>query len=1205
MKTQANERTFQGILLNTIAEIITENKELNFSQVTQEENIGVGKQSRFADGLLYSSVDKKNITLFELKNNKWDATDDELVEAAQIKAQNVGFDFFVTGNPRQLAIYKTFEKGKNIQERRIEIFTISNIRNDAEVLTQSYKSHITNRLKIFLLKLSNLVHGIIEIVYDNINNLYINRLSAYILEASYNMWDVMINKIDSDTKFKNRIKDYLQNQDIFNLNKNLDNEDIYKLCQLANYMLYLKILFYSNLQRNVPSLKLKPLLIPDESEELNNTLQRRFADVLQHDYEMIFTPSVIDEFKFKNDYIPQLQRNTESIKTLNFEDLNADIIGAIYNTLLDNQEQHDRGQHFTNTNEVDIINAFCINEKTRFVTDTSCGAGTFLVRAYQFLKYYNPQFTHEQLIEHLWGIEIATFPAFLAVMNLCLLNIKAIENYPIIIRSDFSKIKTNHLYSGYFLNASKDLEVTMLDNRTKKVKLPMFDACVGNPPYIRQELIEDKKLWNDLANNEHGIKKINQQSDFYVYYLMHTASFLKNGGRFGYVISHTWLDTLFGTGLQKFLLDNFKIIAIIDNKIKRSFETALVYTVILVLEKCDNQTERENNLVRFVRIYKDYEDLIGGTWANDRLEKVNNFAKKIENTRKSTENNNYKIFVINQKTLELQSTIDKKYENGNWGAKFLRSPKIYNKIIEIAFSKLEKVSNIVDVKYGIKSGCNEYFYIKDETNNLEKLTDKDYEQKMGFTRKEHGLQEHKLVKISDITNVKRGFTTGSNEFYYVEDKTKDLEKLTDQNYEQKTGFTRKEHKNYWEKFGHFYSEMNNQHYDIERIYLQPLFKSQREAVNLDVDFENLKYFVIFCDTEKSILKKQKTKILKYIEDAELLNINKRPTMTGRDLWYNLKKSAVIGDFIFPSVIGEKFRLIDNRKSQVLCDKVNFVIEIKEDYKKYADELFLILNSTLFRFFIDLFSQQMATGVSAADVNVLEKTLIPNPELLLAYKKELDEIYKSFKSREQLSIFEEVKQADRRRLDEIIFEAIGLEKSDVDQLYEATCNYVSKRKEKNESVENVKKKQQFSFDEAIVFVKERFTEINTYEKLIENLESNIYNIPNGKPKYPKVKNGNGSMFATYEVFFKDNNETITINFENQTQVELFKFLNSEFDIKACELKLPTKEEDCRKTYLALNKDYINYGEQIKNLLKSHRISINLQTVYKKLVFENLD
>lgn len=1150
MKSQANERTFQGILLSTISEIISENKELNFSQITQEQNIGVGKQSRFADGLLYSSLNDKNITLFELKNSKWDATDEELVEAAQRKATDNGFDFFITGNPRQLVIYKTFETGKTIQERRIEIFNISTIRHDNEVLMQTYKTHIKNRLKVFLQKLSNLVHGVVEIVFDNINNFYINRLSAYILEASYSMWDTMIDKINSNKDFRNDIKKYLEHQDIFNLNKNLDNEDIYKLCQLANYMLYLKILFYSNLQRNVPSLNLRPLLIPEDSNELNKTLQRRFEDVLQHDYEMIFSPSVIDEFQFKNDYIPQLQRNTESIKTLNFEELNADIIGAIYNTLLDNQEQHDRGQHFTNTNEVDIINAFCISENTRFVIDTSCGAGTFLVRSYQFLKYFNPQFAHEQLIEYLWGIEIATFPAFLSVMNLCLLNIKSIENYPLIIRSDFAKIKSNYYYSGYFLNAnkSKDLEVTNIDNRTKKVKLPLFDACVGNPPYIRQELIENKELWNDLVNQEHGIKKINQQSDLYVYYLMHTASFLKNGGRLGYVISHSWLDTIFGTGLQKFLLDNFKIIAIIDNQVKRSFETASINSVILILEKNSNEEERKQNNVKFIRIYKDYEDLIGNTWAESRIEKVKNFVAKIENTNRNTETKNYKIFIVNQNELELQSTVENKYTNGNWGAKFLRSPRIHNKIIS-------------------KSSIN-------------------------------------LLKTSDILEIKRGFTTGRNDFFYLQDKTKNLLILSDADYLLKLGFERKKHKIDWTKIGWFYSDLTKQDHYIERKYVMPIFKSQKESDKLDVNTEKLKYNVLMCNENLKKLEDAKTFLSKYIKTAEEKNIQNNASVKNRTLWYDLTSYNKKGDFIFPSMFGEKYYTIDNRNSQVFSDCVNNDLFIKENYKNYGDIIFLILNSTLFRFFIDLYGRQLTGNLTISDVDVavLKKLPVPNPELLIPFKNELNEIYISFKSREQLSIFEEVKQADRRRLDEIIFEAIGLENEDVDELYEATCNYVLKRKQKSQSVENIKQKQKFDFEETLIFIKERFPEIQTYEELIKNIDIKNYNIPNGKPKFIKQKSENASMFEVYEIYFKDDEQTHVLQLDNQMQIEIIRFLFTELEIQLDEIKIPTDNEECRKIYLTLTKQYNNYGEQMQNVLKKHRISTNYKNIYKNILFQ---
>jgi len=1146
IKNQANERTFQGILLHEINKIIEENLDLSFEQITQEENVGVGN-ARFADGLLYSSKDKSKKIIFELKNNSWDATDDELVKAAAYKSVDYGSDYFVTGTPKQLVIFKTLEAGKKLQDRKLKIFDISKIRRDDDVKTENYKNTIRPKLKDFLQTLSNIIHGIKEIVWDSIDKFFVNRLTVFISQAAVNSWDIMIPKINSDKLFKNRLKEYLQNQDIFNVNQSFEDEDIFNLCQLANYILYLKIIFYTNLQRNVPSFKLKPLIIPEDKKLLNETLKKHFEDVLKIDYKQIFEPTVIDEFEFKNDYVPVLKNNIEQVKNLNFEDLNADIIGAIYNNLLDNQEQHDRGQHFTNTNEVDIINAFCINENTKFVTDTSCGAGTFLVRAYQFLKYYNPDLTHEQLLEKVWGIEIATFPAFLAVMNLCLLDIKTVENYPLIIRSDFADIKSNYSYSGYFLNANKEFEVKKLDNGLKKVELPQFDACVGNPPYIRQELIQNKEEWNNLVRTEQGIKKLNQQSDFYVYYLMHTASFLKEGGRFGYVISSSWLDVNFGKDLQKFLLDNFKIVAIIDNQVTRSFETASINSVILILEKCSNEKEREKNNVKFIRVFKDYEDLIGNTWKNDRIEKVKTFVEKIENTKKNTENKNYKIFIINQKELEFQSTIDEKYENGNWGAKHLRSSKIYNKIIEKSKNKILKVFDVVEVKYGIKTGCNEFFYVEDYTDDLKKLTDEEYKFELEVSRDKH--------------------------------------------------------KNYWEKMGWFFSEMGNEHYEIERFYVKPLFKTQKEAVNLDVDISKLKNFVVFCPDNKKKLEKFKNKILYYIKEAENREINKRPTVSGRENWYDLTKSAVVGDFIFPSKIGEKFRLIDNRDAKVYCDKVNYAIEVKKQFENEKDIIFLILNSTLFRFFVDLFARQLtgAQTLSDVDVNVVEKTLIPNPELLKPYKTELDEVYKSLKSREQLTIFEEVKQPDRRKLDEIIFEAIGLEKSDVDELYKATCEYVANRNQKSKSVETTKKKQKFTEEEILSYIKERFPEVHNYELLIMNYECKKIKIPAWKAKFPKTSNGNGNLYGSYQIYFVEGNQQITLDLENACQIELLHFIIETLQIKDTEIQIPTNEKECKSIFQTIKKDYEKYSEQIKNQLKANRISMNYLTIYKEIFF----
>jgi len=1148
MKKSANERTFQGRLFIIAERILDENKSIGFHKITQEENTGT-TTAKFSDGIIYSNIDASKKVFIELKNASWDASDDELVMDAANKANMNGSEYFITGTPRQLIIFQTFKPNTTLQERKLKIYNLSNVKKDDEILLPQYEREIIPKLKTFLQELSDIVHGVKEVTWDSIDKFFVNRLSNYILEASASMIEPMYKRLSKEKNLQKRLREYLTEQDIFNVTFKFDSNDVYNISQLSNYLLFLKIIFYTYLQRDVPELNLKPIIIPNDKKLLNKTLRKHFDDVLQHDFEMIFSENILDEFEFEERYLPVLRQNVEQISRLNFHDLNADIIGAIYNTLIDNQEQHDRGQHFTNTNEVDIVNAFCIKPDTKLILDSGCGAGTFLVRAYHFIKFYNPKITHEQLLERLWGVEIAAFPAFLATMNLSLQSVKTFYNYPTIIQSDFSKVESNSHFNLMFLNANKNFEVKKLDGKRKDVAIPVFDACVGNPPYIREKLIQHKQQWNELALKEFGLKKINQQSDLYVYYLMHTAAFLREGGRLGYVISSSWLDVSFGAGLQKFLLNNFKIVAIIDHQTKRSFETALVNTVILILEKCSDVNERYKNNIRFVKVNTDYEKLLGNYNDKDRVKRVEKWADNIENHKKDISTDDYSIAIVNQKDLEDFSTTDGKYKNGNWGARYFRSPAIYHKIIKAAKGKMLPLHNFIDVRYGIKSGANAFFYVMDETDAVLNLSDNLYKLQFGIT------------KDADIAN----------------------------------------HKRMWDKFGWFYSEMNQQHYVIERFYTVPIFKSQHEAQNLDVELSQLKFRVIICNDGKDKLSKFKNKILKYIEDAEEKDIHKVPSVQGRSQWYDLAASARIGDFIFPSKIGERFRLIDNKKSKVFCDKVNYVMNVKEDYISYSNILFLLLNSITFRFFIDLFARQMVVKVSDVDVNVVEKTLLLNPSLLKGKQKELDKILQSFKSREQGTIFEEIHQQDRRKLDILIFEALGLSAKDVDELYYEACKYIQDRKEKSNSLVTKKSKGKLSDEDAIQLIRERFSEIRNYESLIDGEKTRIVAIPDWDAKYPKGEDVTDNLFGQYNVYFKQGNKQQTLSFTSPMQLNLFRFLNKTVDLKGQKINLPSEEIVCSNTLKILKEDFETAFPQIKSLLKSHRSKANAISIYRSLLF----
>ena len=334
-------------------------------------------------------------------------------------------------------------------------------------------------------------------------------------------------------------------------------------------------------------------------------------------------------------------------------------------------------------------------------------------------------------------------------------------------------------------------------------------------------------------------------------------------------------------------------------------------------------------------------------------------------------------------------------------------------------------------------------------------------------------------------------------------------------------------------------------------------------------------------------------------DAESRDLHKRPTCQTRDPWYNLKNSAVTGDFIFPSKIGEKYRLIDNRTAKVYCDKVNYAIEVKDRYKAYSDYLFLILNSIFFRYFIDLFSRQMVVKVSDVDVNIVENTLIINPELLKPYDKELREIYHLLKSREQGSIFDEIKQKDRKQLDTILFKILGLTEKDVDDLYYAATKYVKDRAEKSASMKTSKTKQKLTYDETLKLIKDRFNDVRKYKELVKGTDTRKIKIPKWKAKYPKDLYSE-NIFGLYNVYFTEGNRSKKITFDSLKQLQLFKFLNDDLDLKNGQLLLPKDKDECKNILELIKREYAENINLIKNLIKTYRSKADPISIYRDLL-----
>ena len=82
-----------------------------------------------------------------------------------------------------------------------------------------------------------------------------------------------------------------------------------------------------------------------------------------------------------------------------------------------------------------------------------------------------------------------------------------------------------------------------------------FDIVLANPPYVRQEHIdEDIKKW--IKKQEIYGSVITGKSDLYAYFFARTKYLLKRGGVSCFICSNTWMDVEFGFLLQKELHKN-------------------------------------------------------------------------------------------------------------------------------------------------------------------------------------------------------------------------------------------------------------------------------------------------------------------------------------------------------------------------------------------------------------------------------------------------------------------------------------------------------------------------------------------------------------------------------------------------------------------------------------------------------------------------
>jgi hypothetical protein len=468
-----------------------------------------------------------------------------------------------------------------------------------------------------------------------------------------------------------------------------------------------------------------------------------------------------------------------------------------------------------------------------------------------------------------------------------------------------------------------------------------FDIVIANPPYVRQEGIKQrmgeaykKTLLSIYSGAAEG------KSDLYVYFYARGMEILRPGGVHVFVCSNSWLDVGYGGKLQGFLLQTGNVQAIYDSAVERQFSTASVNTIISVIRKGEH---KETDVTTFYYLQEAFDDALRPD-GNKRI--VTRTRKElweagIEQDEQDTQDEK------NKQKHPAHSVHPVKYLGDKWGGKYLRAPDIYWTILKKGKGKLVRLGDIATVRFGIKTGANEFFYLD-------------------------------AAKIAE--------------------------------------------------------------WGIEDEFLKPVIKSPRECRGFQIDASQLRVKLFMCHKDKSGLKG--TRALIYIADGERKRFNDVPSCRTRRNWWDLGQREM-PTLICSSSISDLFRVFGN--PGVFADKRMYEIHLDDIHR---DRVLASTNSTLCSLFLELGSRT-GLGEGLVDLTVYEvaQTIIFNPNNFDHATAIMDRLRK----RSSLAFSQEIRDPDRRALDDIIFDALGLTSGEREAVYEAVIDLVTKRLDKAKSV----------------------------------------------------------------------------------------------------------------------------------------------------------
>ena len=255
------------------------------------------------------------------------------------------------------------------------------------------------------------------------------------------------------------------------------------------------------------------------------------------------------------------------------------------------------------------------------------------------------------------------------------------------------------------------------------------------------------------------------------------------------------------------------------------------------------------------------------------------------------------------------------------------------------------------------------------------------------------------------------------------------------------------HKDYGIKPGcvdFFYVSQNTKNaFGIEDRFLVPIINSSRSIESI--------YFgpntcLFYCQEDKNKLGKGTLEYIKWGEEKGFHKLSS--TIVHRPFWYSVAGQPV--DFLLLQFWDKRFWTPIAKTGDIMCSNNFFYGRCLQ----HRDNLLVEMNSSWYFMQIELFGRSnQRQGVLTTYGTDYEYVRFINP--CKCSNEEIDKAQSTLKNishRSILPIWDEMKQADRIALDNVMFNVIKLSKNERDEFYSELNRLVTKRIERASSLE---------------------------------------------------------------------------------------------------------------------------------------------------------